>query len=123
MLVYGDEPYLECSTRGDTRFSPFCACLRGRNNRSIEEIYQGHKIFEDGSTNLHWRKAKGRKAVNDAECRALYSILWDEYIEENPHLLDVLKKYNGLTDQFGRKGYPCQVTELWRIKNDMTKLF
>ncbi len=50
-------------------------------------------------------------------------MLWDEYIEENHHLLEVLKEYNGLTDQFGRKGFPCQATELWRIKNDMNNIF
>jgi len=123
MLIYGDEPFLECSTIGDTRFSPFFARIRSRNNKSIEEIYQAHKILEDGRTNLHWKEAKGKKAINDAECRLLYSILWDEYIEENPELLDVLDRYNGLCDQFGQKGYPCQVTELWRIKNDLTRIF
>jgi len=117
MLCYGSKPFLECSTVGDTRFSPFFARIKSRGNQTIEEIYQGAKILEDGRTNLHWRQAKGKKVINYKEVSELYSTLWDEYIDENPHLIDVLLKYEGLCDQFGNKGSPCQVTELWRIRN------
>jgi len=117
MVRHGTAPFLECSTRGDRRFSAFAARIRGRGNRSIEEIYQAAKVFEDGSTGLSWREAKGRKAVNAAEVRALYGRLWDEYIAENPHLLPVLKAASGLSDMFGQPGHACQATELWRIRS------
>lgn len=47
MIKHGFAPFLECSTKGDRRFSAFCAHIRSRNNQSIEEIYQAAKIFDD----------------------------------------------------------------------------
>ncbi len=68
MIVYGKAPFLECSSRGDKRFSAFYAKVNGR---TIEEQYQEVKIFEDGSTGLNWKYAKGRRAINAVECAAL----------------------------------------------------
>src|SRR5580658_10783695 len=78
VIKYGNRPYLECSSNGDKRFSAFWACIESRGNKSIEELYQASKIFEDGSTGLSWREAKGRRAVNAEECARFYSKLWDE---------------------------------------------
>lgn len=116
MIKYGSPPYLECSTKGDKRFSAFCAHVDKRDGNSIEVIYQAAKVFEDGSTGLVWQEAKGRRAVNTNELAILYLTLWDEYIEENPHLLKVLKMVSGVSDKFGQRGHVCQATELWRIK-------
>ena len=116
MIKHGEAPYLECSSRGDKRFSAFYARLKIYANRSIEEIYQARKVFEDGSTGLTWRQAKGRKPVNVDEVRRLYSCLWDMYIIENPELLQVLLDASGVSDMFGQKGHQCQATELWRIR-------
>ena len=116
MIKHGEAPYLECSSRGDKRFSAFYARLKAYDNRSIEEIYQAAKVFEDGSTGLSWRQAKGRKPVNIDEVRRLYSYLWDMYIIENPELLQVLLDASGVSDMFGQKGHQCQATELWRIR-------
>lgn len=116
MIQHGTAPFLECSSKGDSRLSAFRAKIRARGDRSIEEIYQGAKIFADGTTGLSWREAKGKKAVNADEMRALYSVLWDEYIAENPHLLDVIKQASGLQDIFGQAGHACQASELWRIR-------
>lgn len=118
MIRHGEPPYLECSSKGDKRFSAFYARLRKRGNRSIEEIYQAAKIFEDGITGLGWREAKGRRAVNSEEVAALYASLWDEYIQEHPVLVNALKEATGLSDMFGRPGSVCQATELWRIRNE-----
>src|ERR1700727_2419475 len=95
---HGEPPYLECSSRGDKRFSAFHARLRDprRKGLSIEELYQASKVFADGSTGLSWREAKGRRAVNADVCASFYSMLWDEYIAENPELLAVLKAASGL---------------------------
>jgi len=118
MLRFGTPPYLECSTRGDKRFSAFCARIKKRGSRSIEEIYQAAKVFKNGLTDLSWREAKGLTPLNIEEVSALYSILWDEYIEENPELLIILKEVTGLSDIFGQINHQCQVRELWRIRNE-----
>ena len=119
MIRHGVAPFLECSTRGDKRFSALIARLRSRGNRTIEEIYQGAKVFEiDGRqvSGLAWREAKGRRAVNADEVRALYGTLWDEYLAENPGYLAALTAATGLADMFGQPGSACQATELWRIR-------
>lgn len=118
MLKYGKPPYLECSSRGDPRFSAFFATIKRRGGKSIESIYQAFKVFEGGVTGLRWQYAKGSTPININECRELYSKLWDEYIEENPKLLKVLLKANGLSDMFGQAGHACQAEELWRIRNE-----
>jgi len=117
MIRHGEPPYLECSSRGDKRFSAFYARIEGRDNKTIEEIYQAAKKFEDGTTGLTIKEAKGRKPINPVKVRKLYSQLWDDYIGENPSLLKVLKKASGLSDIFGQEGHACQATELWRIRN------
>jgi hypothetical protein len=115
MIRHGVAPFLECSSRGDKRFSAFYARIAARG-MSIEELYQGAKVFADGSTGHSWRTAKGRRAVNHVACVALYARLWDEYIAENLHLLPVLRAASGLSDVFGQPGSCCQATELWRIR-------
>lgn len=117
MIRHGNAPFLECSSRGDRRFSAFAARIRGRGNRSIEEIYQGAKVFPGGVTGLTWREAKGRDPVNKEEVATLYSRLWDEYIAENPDLVPILLGASGLSDMFGQPGRACQATELWRIRS------
>lgn len=115
MLTYGKEPFLECSSRGDKRFSPFYARVNGR---SIEEQYQAAKIFDDGSTGLDWKKAKGRRAANATECTILYEKLWRQYISEHPELIDILKRSSGLSDMFATKGSVNQAQILWKIHNE-----
>lgn len=117
MITHGVAPFLECSSRGDRRFSAFSARVARYDHRSVEEIYQGKKRFEDESTGLDWRSAKGRRAVNQEECVAWYAHLWDQYIFENPSLLPVLRAASGLSDYYGQRGHCCQATELWRIRN------
>lgn len=118
MLRFGQKPFLECSSKGDRRFSAFYARLKEYDKRSIEDIYQASKIFEGGITGLGWQEAKGKKCLNKEHVKWLYSKLWDIYFQENPHLLEVIKQYNGFSDIFGQKGHCCQAEEIWRIKND-----
>lgn len=115
-IKHGSAPFLECSSKGDKRFSAFYARIKSHGNKSIEEIYQNSKIFK-GEKRINWLSNKGKKAINQEECSKLYSKLWDEYIEENPELLVVIKKQSGFSDIFGKIGHCCQATELWRIKN------
>lgn len=119
MIRHGEAPYLECSSRGDKRFSAFYAKVRQREHKSIEELYQSFKIIEVNNrlVNLPWKEKKGKKAVNQEMANLYYSLLWDLYIQENPELLEVLKNASGLSDIFGQEGHCCQATELWRIRN------
>jgi hypothetical protein len=117
VIQHGVAPFLECSSRGDKRFSAFHARLKCAEGKSIEELYQAAKVFEDGSTGLDWRAAKGRRAANQEACADYYSRLWDCYVQENPHLLGVLRYMTGLQDRFGQPGHCCQASELWRIRN------
>jgi hypothetical protein len=117
MIKHGVAPYFECSSKGDLRFSAFGARIRSMGNRQIEAIYQGAKVFSDGSTNLHWRDAKAKgSAVNQESVVRLYGELWDLYLEENPELIHVITAQPGLSDCFGQPGHACQATELWRIR-------
>lgn len=116
MIRHGQAPFLECSSKGDSRFSAFGARIMGRGGKRIEDIYQGAKVFDGGITNLGWREAKGKVAINQDEVTRLYATLWDEYIQENPDLLEVIKQASGLQDMFGQKNHACQATELWRIR-------
>jgi len=118
MIKHGNATFLECSSKGDKRFSAFYARVdhNGRSD-SIENHYQAAKVFGDGTTGLRWQEAKGKYPVNIAYVHALYSALWDKYIADRPVLLLTLKAATGLSDIFGQPGRCCQATELWRIRN------
>lgn len=121
MYSIGFEPFLECSSKGDKRFSAFYAKLKC--GKTIEKIYQSGKVFLiDGKevTDLSPMDAKavqklGHVAVNQAEMRALYAKLWDDYFDENPDLIEIILKYRGFTDIFGQHGSACQAEEVYRI--------
>lgn len=115
MIKVGSPPYLECSSAGDKRFSAFWAKIDGV---SIEEAYQAAKVFEDGSTDLHWKQAKGRRAVNHNEVSRFYEALWRLYMDRNPELYAVLAAAPGLSDVYGQAGHNCQATVLWKLRNE-----
>lgn len=117
MIRHGEAPFFECSSKGDRRFSAFYARIRRRGDRTIEEIFQAAKVFEDGSTGLSVKAAKGRQPVNTDEVARLYFDLWVEYIMENNDLLPVICTATGLSDVFGQPGHNCQATSLWDIRN------
>lgn len=119
MIQHGKAPFLECSSKGHKCFSAFYARIPRCGNRTIEDIYQASKVFEEGLTGLSIKEAKGRKAINMEECASLYSRLWDEYIEENKELGVKLMLASGLSDMFGQARHVCQATELWRIRNQL----
>lgn len=122
MIRFGEAPYLECSSKGDRRFSAFYARPSMCKGQSIEEAYQAAKVFSDGSTGLSWQQAKGRVCVNRIPVRKLYSKLWRAYIKEHPELLRVLQAASGLSDIFGRTGSACQAEELWAIRTKASRV-
>src|SRR6478736_5199827 len=63
MIQHGVAPFLECSSKGDKRFSAFYARLRTENNRTIEDLYQCSKVI-NGKLVRHWREGKGKRADN-----------------------------------------------------------
>lgn len=77
MLRFGQDPFLEVSSKGEKKFSAFYARIRWRDNKSIEEIYQGYKLFPGWISGLSIKEAKGKQAINMDACRLLYSQLWD----------------------------------------------
>lgn len=115
MIKVGTAPFLECSSKGDKRFSAFYARIKSKNNKSIEELYQAAKVFADGTTNLTPREAKGKKAINMPEVAELYDKLWVEYLNENPEYVNDLLKYNGYSDMFGRPNCQCQAVSIYKI--------
>lgn len=116
MLKRGKEPFLECSSEGIKRLSAFHARPKRLNGETIEVAYQAMKVFEDGSTNLHWRDAKGRQAVNQRDCAQFYEGCWRSYIYENNDLLQLILQAPGLSDKFGQEGHVCQADVLWTIR-------
>lgn len=116
MIRHGEAPYLECSTRGDRRFSAFGAKVYGA---TIEELYQLSKVFADGTSPTNWREGKGRHAVNAEALAELYELLWRFYLAQHSYLLSVLQEASGLSDLFGQKGHVCQATVLWKIRNEL----
>lgn len=122
MLSFGSAPFLECSSKGDKRFSAFYARIKYRNNKSIEELYQARKMISTDQgiiSGLSIKEAKGKKCININDCRSFYSQLWIEYIEENPELRKVLSNYNGFTDIFGQINHACQAEEIYKIRYNL----
>lgn len=115
MLRFGNIPYLECSSKGDKRFSAFYAKIKKFGNRSIEDIYQCNKIV-NGVKCKNWKEGKGKKADNADELSKLYFKLWIIYFKENPELYNYIKKYNGFSDIFGKIGCNCQAEVIYKIR-------
>ncbi len=126
MIKHGEPPYLECSSRGDRRYSAYFARLPYRNYRTIEDLYQSFKIFPPTTEGvnatgnmLNWKDAKGKAAINQVEAAAFYEQLWREYLSENSVLLEPLMKASGLSDMFGQPGSVCQATVLWKLRSEL----
>lgn len=116
---------LECSSKGDKRFSAFFAKiqLNGRFD-SIENHYQLSKRFGYEEAPRTWKDAKGRKPTHFmingfTYPRELlgqwYSILWAIYLDKNPHLVEYASRFDKFNDQFRGKSINCQadVIELY----------
>lgn len=117
MIQHGSPPYLECSSRGDRRFSAFYARLSRLGGRSIETAYQAAKVLEDGTTGHRWQFAKGKRAINNDQLALLYKSWWRSWIIE-ARLIPVLIASTGLSDMFGQEGHICQATVLWELRQE-----
>lgn len=106
---------LECSTRGDKRFSAFCAyiTINGRTD-SIEHFYQESKKTENGEV-----AGKGKPFHHfvcpfcglefpSEEVSDLYKGLWIIYFNKHQELLDYAAGFDGFNDMFKGKSINCQ---------------
>lgn len=93
----------ECSTKGDKRFSAFCAKMP--DGRTVEQHYQCDvKGYDTGGVN--WRLGKGKPPLDkQKDLWNEYLKLWKIWAENNPKLLEELRfkarsKKNILSDMF-----------------------
>lgn len=108
---------LECSSRGDKRFSAFYARITvGGKNDSIENHYQLSKRFGEMAPQT-WRDAKGKKpthfVVNGKRFEMThfscwYKLLWVKYLDQHPELVEYAKQFDTFTDMFRGKALNCQ---------------
>ncbi|MBP1308841.1 hypothetical protein JOD82_001861 [Paenibacillus sp. 1182] len=122
---------LECSSRGDKRFSALNAKvevnIKGiKRLDTIEAHYQDAKEFVDHVGHFvkakDWREAKswqkeGRQIVR-VNIRGTvlpidyltyyYKLLWVKYLDANPQLVAFAKQFDDFTDMFRGKSQNCQ---------------
>lgn len=107
---------LECSSRGDRRFSALYAKVEvcGRL-ATIEEHYQLAKRFPWAPRS--WREAKGKRPTHleiYGRCfpvsylTAWYAYLWLKYLDEHPELVDFARGFDVFRDSFARPGANSQ---------------
>jgi hypothetical protein len=120
---------LECSTKGDIRFSAFGAKLELFGiNATIEQHYQlskrfmnkGGQVFTPKS--IYDVKGKNSKVTGMEMCwldiynRILpieyrvefYKMMWLMYLDLNPGLVEFAKQFDDFSDIFKGKGIICQ---------------
>lgn len=136
---------LECSSRGDKRFSAMCAYVdvHGKN-MSIENAYQQAKVFiVDGRMvrPTSWRDVKGKQAplrgltpahaylhpvILDVACLTdIYGMLWCKYFMRNPDLLAYIEQFDTFSDLFrGKHTHNCQADVIAEIaRNGLNETF
>lgn len=108
---------LECSSKGDKRFSSLFArvSVYGRM-ASIEEHYQLSKSF-NGVRPTNWREFKGKEptcfVIRGKEFApnflgSWYTLLWVKYLDEHPELVEYAKGFDDFTDMFRGKSRNSQ---------------
>lgn len=134
---------LECSTCGDQRFSAFGAKVRVFGHEdTIEFHYQLSKGFNNRSKpNIResWHKKmtyigtiKGKqwdyfdlngKKMDSHLIFQWYHLLWINYLDNNPKLIEYLKLFDDYNDVFKGKSLACQADSIRKyIKNGRESL-
>lgn len=114
---------LECSSRGDKRFSAFHAKVDVFGIvDTIENHYQLCKRFGSFIPKT-WKDAKGKKPTHivvdgrELDVRFLtpyYKYLWMKYLDQNPELVEYAKQFDNFTDMFRGKSINCQADVIKR---------
>jgi hypothetical protein len=108
---------LECSSKGDKRFSAFYAKVKvfGKYD-SIENHYQLSKRFGDFVPTT-WKDAKGKTPTHfevngkqfDLKYLSMwYDLLWVKYLDEHPELVEYAVQFDDYSDMFKGKSINCQ---------------
>lgn len=123
VLMNSNRKVLECSSKGDKRFSALYAKIDVNGVfDSIENHYQKSKVFLSEDNKLiqydDWRVSKGKLPVAfnisgyylPIRFGAMYySLLWYKYLKANPSLDKVLEQFEVYHDIFKSKNsYVCQ---------------
>lgn len=109
---------LECSSRGDKRFSAFYAKINLFSKYdSIENHYQMSKRINSYVPKT-WRDIKGKKFTHfningvDYDLKygiAFYELMWVKYLDENIGLVNYAKQFDDFHDMFkSKKSYVFQ---------------
>lgn len=108
---------LECSSKGDKRFSAFYAKINvyGKYD-SIEGHYQNCKRDKDGYVAGKGRKVtrvvilKGNEPIElkPIYLTAYYKLLWCCYLDAHPELVEYASAYDDYNDMFRGKAINCQ---------------
>lgn len=114
---------LECSSKGDKRFSALYAKVTFYGvYDTIENHYQLAKRFGDGKPKT-WKDAKGKKPthlcinnrwnIDIKYSRGFYDLLWVKYFEENPDLAQYVSNFDEFSDMFKSKdAFVCQADSI-----------
>lgn len=104
---------LECSSKGDKRFSAFYAYIKLYGvSDSIEHHYQNCKRF-----NVKPFKIKGTVPdyieINNTKYESkyltpFYKLLWVKYLDEHKDLVEYAKEFDDFNDIFKGKSINCQ---------------
>lgn len=108
---------LECSSKGDKRYSAFYARVKifGKTD-SIENHYQLAKRFNDYAPET-FRDAKGKIPthfhLNGVDCNvkylsSFYKMLWVMYLDKSPTLVQYASRFDDYNDIFKGKSINCQ---------------
>lgn len=108
---------LECSSKGDKRFSAFYAKVKAWGKvDSIENHYQMCKRFGDYKPS-NWKDAKGKQPTHielngkEYDLKYLshwYKMLWVNYLDNQPELVEYAKGFDEYNDIFKGKSLNCQ---------------
>ena len=109
---------LECSTKGDSRFSAFCAKVNIFNMvDTIENLYQLCKRFGSDIAPSNWKDCKGKAPthiiINNIKLDTKYltpwyKLLWLTYLDSNPELVAFASQFDDYNDMFKGKSVNCQ---------------
>jgi len=118
---------LECSSKGDKRFSAFYAIVEAFGiYQSIEKHYQQSKRDVSGN---HVKKGNSvaYMVINGYQLPAeyltdWYNLLWVKYLDKNPQLAAYARRFDEFTDIFRGKSINCQADVIKEYVSDRDKL-
>lgn len=110
---------LECSSKGDKRFSAFYARINVFGIfDSIENHYQNCKRDKNGNIAGKGRKVEKMIIINNHANKsyemaptyltAYYKLLWCCYLDTHPELVEYAKQYDDYNDMFKGRAINCQ---------------